>query len=220
VTVAETRAHSSAARSRTLLYTTQLAAISQDPWFSRCPSRSSPTARRSTSTHPRAVSFQTAFGRRRWIRDELDKLGGAGVAKTSGADGLHNLHSAAAGDAVRAGLLYCQIVGDRRRQKHPKQATTDAASAARGQARLHRLLAEHPRQDARLRLQRAGQRLRRRVHAVDLERSGGRGRSTRLHDSRRSRREWTRSGICGRRCGKGKPVNLERITTIGDRSKR
>ncbi len=59
VTVAETRAHIVGGTLKTLLYTTQLAAISQDPWFSRLP-------------HPEAAdcaAFDLDPLRRRPVRD-------------------------------------------------------------------------------------------------------------------------------------------------------
>ena len=54
VAVAETRAQLIGGDLLTLLYTTQLAAISQDPWFSRVQLPSSPTTPRSTSIRCRA----------------------------------------------------------------------------------------------------------------------------------------------------------------------
>ena len=54
-------------------------------------------------------------------------------------------------------------------QKHPKVATDERSVRRARQARLHRLPAEHPRQDAGDRLQRARQRLRGRLDARRVE---------------------------------------------------
>jgi bifunctional non-homologous end joining protein LigD len=116
----------------TLLYMTQLAAISQDPWFSRV-------------AHPQFADYaafdldpadQVPFARvldvARWIRDELDGLGASGVAKTSGSDGLHIYIPLPPGTPYEAGMLYCQIVAALVEQKHPKVATTERSVKARG----------------------------------------------------------------------------------------
>src|SRR5262245_47119511 len=89
VTVAETRAHIIGGTLKTLLYTTQLAAISQDPWFSRLPHPEQSDCAAFDLDPSEGVSFGTVLDVARWIRDELDTLGAKGVAKTSGADGLH-----------------------------------------------------------------------------------------------------------------------------------
>ena len=118
---------------KTLLYTAQLAAISQDPWFSRV-------------THPECadyaafdldpsegVRFARVLDVARWIRDEIDTFGAIGVPKTSGADGLHIYMPLPAGTPYEAGMLVCQIVAALVEQKHPKVATTERSVRARGQ---------------------------------------------------------------------------------------
>jgi bifunctional non-homologous end joining protein LigD len=117
---------------KTLLYMTQLAAISQDPWFSRV-------------VHPEFADYAAfdldpadgvPFGRvldvARWIRDELDALGAIGVPKTSGSDGLHVYIPLPAGTPYEAGMLYCQIVAALVERKHPRAATTERSVKARG----------------------------------------------------------------------------------------
>jgi bifunctional non-homologous end joining protein LigD len=117
---------------KALLYMTQLAAISQDPWFSRV-------------THPEFADYAAfdldpvddlPFARvldvARWIRDELDELGESGVAKTSGGDGLHIYIPLPPGTPYEAGMLYCQIVAALVEKKHPKLATTERSVKARG----------------------------------------------------------------------------------------
>ena len=67
----------------------------------------------------------------RWIRDELDALGAAGVPKTSGADGLHIYIPLPPRTPYEAGLLLCQIVATVVAQKHPKAATIGKAQRER-----------------------------------------------------------------------------------------
>ena len=116
----------------TLLYMTQLAAISQDPWFSRV---SSPDAADyvALDLDPMpGVSFADVLDVAKWIRDELGSLGAAGVPKTSGADGLHVYVPLPAGTPYETGLLFCQIVATVVAQKHPKLATVERSVKARG----------------------------------------------------------------------------------------
>jgi len=115
-----------------LLYTTQLAAISQDPWCSRV-------------QHPQFadyvaldldpaddVPFAKVLDVARWIRDELDALGAVGVPKTSGASGLHVYIPLPKQTPYDAGLLFCQIIATVVAHKHPKAATVERSVRARG----------------------------------------------------------------------------------------
>lgn len=117
---------------KTLLYMTQLAAISQDPWFSRV-------------AHPQfadyaafdldpgdGVPFERVLDVARWIRDELATLDTPAVPKTSGSDGLHIYVPLPPGTPYDAGMLFCQIVATVVVQKHPKVATIERTVKARG----------------------------------------------------------------------------------------
>jgi bifunctional non-homologous end joining protein LigD len=68
----------------------------------------------------------------RWIRDELDKLGGFGVPKTSGAEGLHIYIPLPPETPYEAGLLYCQIVATIVAHRHPQEATVERTVQKRG----------------------------------------------------------------------------------------
>jgi bifunctional non-homologous end joining protein LigD len=116
----------------TLMYTTQLAAISQDPWFSRMQSPGFVDYVAIDLDPPEGVSFDKVLDVARWVRDELDALGGMGVAKTSGSDGLHVYIPMPPGTPYEAGLLFAQIVATVVAQKHPRQATIERAVQARG----------------------------------------------------------------------------------------
>ncbi len=117
---------------KTLLYTTQLAAISQDPWFSRVEHPEFADFAAFDLDPADGVSFEKVLEVARWIRDELDTLDAVGVPKTSGADGLHIYVPMPPGTPYDAGLLFCQIVAALVVQKHPKLATTERAVKARG----------------------------------------------------------------------------------------
>ena len=76
---------------------------------------------------------------------------------------------------------------------------SSAAVAGARQARLHRLPAEHPRQDAGDRLQRARQRLRRRIDAASTWRKSTRGSTAASSRSGPFRPDWQRLVTCGPR---------------------
>ena len=117
---------------KTLLYMTQLAAISQDPWFSRVQTAAFADHVALDLDPMPGVVFARVLDVARWIRDELRSLGVTGVPKTSGADGLHIYIPLPPGTPYEAGLLFCQIVATVVANKHPKQATIERAVRARG----------------------------------------------------------------------------------------
>jgi len=132
VSVAQKRPHIIGGSLKALLYTTQLAAISLDPWFSRLP-------------HPEFIDYvaldldpsdDVPFARvldvARWIHDELDALGTIGVPKTSGASGMHVYIPMPEKTPYDAGVLFCEIIATVVAQKHPKVATVERAVRARG----------------------------------------------------------------------------------------
>jgi bifunctional non-homologous end joining protein LigD len=117
---------------KTLLYTTQLAAISQDPWFSRVEHAQFADYAALDLDPSEGVPFARTLDVARWIRDELDTLGAIGVPKTSGSDGLHVYVPLPPGTPYDAGLLYCQIVATVIAHKHPAVATIERSVKARG----------------------------------------------------------------------------------------
>ena len=122
---------------KTLLYMTQLAAISQDPWFSRM--RSPGVADHvAIDLDPMPdAPFSRVLEVARWVRDELAALGATGYPKTSGADGLHIFIPLPPGTPYEAGLIYCQIVATMVATKHAKAATVERAVRARGAAMVY-----------------------------------------------------------------------------------
>ena len=117
---------------KTLLYMTQLASISQDPWFSTVASPESADHVALDLDPSEGVPFARVLDVARWIRDELDFLGAMGVPKTSGADGLHVYVPLPRGTPYEAGLLFCQIVATVVAGRHPKIATVERSVRLRG----------------------------------------------------------------------------------------
>ena len=132
VSVAERRPQIIGGTLKTLLYTAQLAAISQDPWFSRVQHAQFADYVALDLDPSEGVPFARVLDVARWVHDELETLGALGVPKTSGASGLHVYVPLPAGTPYDAGLLFCQIVATVVAQKHPKVATVERSVRARG----------------------------------------------------------------------------------------
>jgi bifunctional non-homologous end joining protein LigD len=128
----EKRPHIIGGSLKTLLYTTQLASISQDPWFSRAHSLDAADHVALDLDPPEGLTFRRVLDVARWVRDELDALKVPAFAKTSGAGGLHVYVPMPAGTPYEAGLLFCQIVATMVARKHPKAATVERGVKARG----------------------------------------------------------------------------------------
>jgi len=116
-----------------LLYTTQLAAISQDPWFSTMDALDTTDAVAIDLDPPEELSFRRVSEVALRVRDELAVLGADSFPKTSGSRGLHIFVPMPAGTPCEAGLLYAQIVATMVARKHPRWATVERSIAARGQ---------------------------------------------------------------------------------------
>jgi bifunctional non-homologous end joining protein LigD len=116
----------------TLLYMAQLAAISQDPWFSRVQSPDEADYVAIDLDPMPDVPFSQVLDVARWVRDELKSLGAVGFPKTSGAEGLHIYIPLQPGTPYEAGMLFCQIVATVVAQKHPAQATVERMVKNRG----------------------------------------------------------------------------------------
>jgi bifunctional non-homologous end joining protein LigD len=116
----------------TLLYMTQLAAISQDPWFSRVQSLQMASHCAIDLDPMPGVTFESVLDVARWVRDELVKLNVTGYPKTSGASGVHIYIPLGDGTPYEAGQIFCQIVATYVADKQPKVATVTRAVRARG----------------------------------------------------------------------------------------
>jgi len=133
VAVASTRPQIIGGNLKTLLYMTQLASISQDPWFSRVATPEAADHAALDLDPMPGVPFARVLDVARWIRDELVRLGTPGFPKTSGADGLHIYVPLPPGTPYEAGQIFCQIIATVVASKHPQHATIERAVQARGQ---------------------------------------------------------------------------------------
>jgi bifunctional non-homologous end joining protein LigD len=128
----ERRAHIVGGDLKTLLYTAQLASVSQDPWFSRVGSLEAIDQVAIDLDPPDGLPFAKVLDVARWVGDELMALGVTGFPKTSGSGGLHVYIPLAAGTPYDAGFIFAQIVATRVAEKHPKAATVERTVSARG----------------------------------------------------------------------------------------
>ncbi len=115
----------------TLLYMTQIAAISQDPWFSRVQSPLSADYVAIDLDPGEGTPFSRVLEVARLVHDELDSLKVPSVPKTSGSSGLHIYIPLAPGTTYESGMLFCQIVATIVASKHPKIATVERTVRAR-----------------------------------------------------------------------------------------
>ena len=109
----------------TLLYMTQLASISQDPWFSRASSVDDIDFAAIDLDPLDGTPFATVRDVARWTHDELDALGVVGFVKTSGASGMHIYVPMPPGTPYESGVLFCQIVATLVAGRHPRAATVE-----------------------------------------------------------------------------------------------
>jgi bifunctional non-homologous end joining protein LigD len=115
----------------TLLYMTQMAAISQDPWFSRVQSPLDMDHCVIDLDPTEGATFEKVLDVARWVRDELASLGVPGFPKTSGASGLHVYIPLPPHTSYESGQLFCQIVATLVATRHPKAATVERVVARR-----------------------------------------------------------------------------------------
>jgi bifunctional non-homologous end joining protein LigD len=116
----------------TLLYMTQLAVISQDPWFSRVQSPEFADYVAIDLDPMPGVKFSQVLDVARWVRDELQRLNAFSVPKTSGVSGLHIYIPLPPKTSYETGRLFCQIIATIVARKHPKVATVLRAVHERG----------------------------------------------------------------------------------------
>ena len=116
----------------TLLYMTQLAAISQDPWFSPVESPHFADQCAIDLDPMPGVTFAAVLDVARWVRDALEKLKVTGYPKTSGASGLHVFIPLREGTPYEAGQIFCQIAATVVAEQHPRVATVTRTVSARG----------------------------------------------------------------------------------------
>jgi len=109
----------------TLLYMTQLAAISEDPWFSRV---SDPMSQDYTAIDldpGEGATFERVLDVARWVKDELDRMSIPAVPKTSGSRGLHIYIPLPPGTEYAVGQLLAEIIATVVASAHPRAATVE-----------------------------------------------------------------------------------------------
>jgi len=111
----------------TLLYTVQLASISQDPWFSRAQSPHDADVVAIDLDPMPGVPFARVRDVACWVRDELEGLGVAGHVKTSGSRGLHIFLPMRPGTPFEAGSLFCRLIASVVAGRHAEAATVERA---------------------------------------------------------------------------------------------
>jgi bifunctional non-homologous end joining protein LigD len=109
----------------TLLYMTQLAAISQDPWFSRVADPLHADYVAIDLDPGEGAGFDRVRDVARWVKDELDRLDVPGVPKTSGSRGLHIYIPLPPRTSYETGQLLCHLIATFVVDKHPKIATIE-----------------------------------------------------------------------------------------------
>jgi bifunctional non-homologous end joining protein LigD len=115
----------------TLLYMTQIAAISQDPWFSRVQSPFDADYVAIDLDPGEGAGFDRVLDVARWVHDELESLKVPSVPKTSGSRGLHIYIPLRPGTSYESGMLFCQIVATVIASRHPAHATVERTVRAR-----------------------------------------------------------------------------------------
>ena len=116
----------------TLLYTAQLGAISQDPWFSRVQMAQMIDHIAIDLDPPDGLPYRRVLDVARWVRDALVSVKATGFAKTSGAGGLHVYVRMPPRTTFESGLLFAQLVATMVAERHPKEATIERSVKARG----------------------------------------------------------------------------------------
>jgi bifunctional non-homologous end joining protein LigD len=116
----------------TLLYTAQLGAISQDPWFSRVEMPQMTDHIAIDLDPPDALPYRRVLDVARWVRDALVSVKATGFAKTSGAGGLHVYVPMPSRTTFESGLLFAQLIATMVAERHPKEATIERSVKARG----------------------------------------------------------------------------------------
>lgn len=110
---------------KTLLYMSQLAAISQDPWFSKTTALDEADVVAIDLDPQPGATFRQIQDVALWVYEELERLKVPAFPKTSGSEGLHIFIPLPRGTSYDAGVLFCQIIATLVASKHPKVATIE-----------------------------------------------------------------------------------------------
>jgi bifunctional non-homologous end joining protein LigD len=109
----------------TLLYMTQLASISQDPWFSRVVDPLHQDYAAIDLDPGDDAPFRRVVDVALWVKEALDAYDIPACAKTSGASGLHIYIPLPSRTSYETGQLLCQMIASTVADAHPKVATIE-----------------------------------------------------------------------------------------------
>jgi bifunctional non-homologous end joining protein LigD len=109
----------------TLLYQVQLAAISQDPWFSRADDPWHQDFAAIDLDPGDEVEFEQVLDVARHVKEELDAHGIPAWPKTSGASGLHIYIRLPPETTYDTGQVLCRIIASTVATKYPRIATVE-----------------------------------------------------------------------------------------------
>lgn len=109
----------------TLLYMTQLAAISQDPWFSRVDDPWHQDYAAIDLDPGDGTTFRTVLEVARLVKAELDRYRIPSAPKTSGASGLHIYIRLPPKTTYDTGQLLCRLIATAVADAHPRIATIE-----------------------------------------------------------------------------------------------
>jgi bifunctional non-homologous end joining protein LigD len=116
----------------TLLYTTQLAAISQHIWPSRLASLEDMDYSVLDLDPGEGVPFEAVREAALATREQLERLGLRGYAKTSGASGIHVVVPLQAGTNYDTGRLLAELIANLVARAHPDLTTVQRVVSRRG----------------------------------------------------------------------------------------
>jgi bifunctional non-homologous end joining protein LigD len=109
----------------TLLYMAQLAAISQDPWFSRVADPMHADYVAIDLDPSEGAGFDRVLDVARWVKDALDRFRIPAWPKTSGSRGLHIYIPLPPRTSYDTGQLLCQMIATIVAEAHPRVATIE-----------------------------------------------------------------------------------------------
>ena len=121
----------------TLLYCTQIGAFECNPWNARVQSLEHPDFTVIDLDPGPKAPFRRVVEIALWVKEALDHLGLHGVAKTSGATGMHIVLPLPRSSTESTAERVAQVVATAVAGAHPKAATVERSIAARGDAKVY-----------------------------------------------------------------------------------
>ena len=165
----------------TLLYCTQIGAFECNPWNARVQSLEHPDFTVIDLDPGPKAPFRRVIEIALWVKEALDHLGLHGVAKTSGATGMHIVLPLPRSSTESTAERVAQVVATAVAGAHPKAATVERSIAARGDAKVYVDFGQNAREDGGSRVRRACPRGGDRLDPAPVGRAHPGSRPGRLH---------------------------------------